>query len=261
MQQPLYQIKNLSASIKGEVVLSISNFEIHRGITYAIIGQPGAGKTSLLEVLAGIRSLSEGSLEYDGQPLTGRGSIHNFKDEVCFVAQKPIKGWKARGTVERYMLRDIRTASWSTDSAASRLQEMARRLNLTSNLARSVKTLSPGERRKIDLAICLASDSKVLIIDELELHLGVEDLDQVKRQIQRKSGYEGTTVVLSTLTPNTMRRMTGVAVTLDRGRIASIRSIREGGRGRRSQTSGRGSGRAPRNAGRQGSASRQPKQA
>ncbi len=101
MQQPLYQIKNMSASIKGVVVLSISNFEIHRGITYAIIGPPGAGKTSLLEALAGIRPLSEGSIQYDGQPLTGRRSIHNFKDEVCYLPQAHVRGWPPRGTVER----------------------------------------------------------------------------------------------------------------------------------------------------------------
>lgn len=131
------------------------------------------------------------------------------------------------------MLRRIRTASWSTDSAADRLKEVSRRMNLSDKLARPVKTLSPGERRWIDLAISVASDAKVLIIDELEQHMSYDDLDLVKRQLQRKCSHEGTTLLVSTLNPITVRRMSGVSVSLDHGRIAMIRSVREGGRSRR----------------------------
>jgi len=135
--------------------------------------------------------------------------------------------------VGRYILKRIRTASWSTDSAADRLKEVTRRMNLSDILGRKVNTLSPGERRWIDLAACVASDAKVLIIDELEQHMSFDELDLVKRLLQRKCTHEGTTVLVSTLNPTTMRRLSGVSVTLDHGRIAMIRSVREGTRGRR----------------------------
>lgn len=244
MQQPLFQIKNLTAHVKKELVLTISNLEIHRGIAYAIIGKPGAGKSSLLEILARRRVASAGTILYDGDPAAGAEANRTFNEEVCFLPQAPSRGWAARGKVEDYMLRGIRTASWSSDSASDRLQEAGRHMGLSKLFGRKVRTLSPGERRWVDLAVCLASDAKVLIIDEIELHLSPDELDLVKRRIQRKCSNEGTTAILSTLNPNTLRRMTGVSVMLDRGRIAMIRSVREGGRGRRTARSNGNSGRA-----------------
>ncbi len=233
MQQPIFQIKNLNLHIEKKSVLSITNFEIHRGITYAIIGQPGSGKTSLLEMLASRRRPTSGIILYEGDPITNKKVLRRFQEEVCYLPQVPSAGWRASGTVQRYMLKYIRTAPWSTDSAADRLETVSKRMGLGDKLTRAVKTLSPGERRWIDLAICMASDAKVLIIDELEQHMSYDELDLVKRQIQRKCSYEGTTALVSTLNPTTIRRLSGVSVTLDHGRIAMIRSVREGGRGRR----------------------------
>jgi erythritol transport system ATP-binding protein len=238
MQQPLFQIKNINLQESGKSILSITNFEIHRGIVYAIIGQPGSGKSSLLELLAGIRRPSSGSILYEGDNITGSGVQRRFKEEVCFLRQTPPKGRYLRGKVRRYMLQRINTASWSTDSAADRLQEVSKRMNLGDKLSRSVKSLSPGERRWIDLAACMASDAKVLILDELEQHMSFDELDLVKRLLQRKCSHEGTTVIISTLNPISIRRLSGVSVTLDHGRIAMIRSVREGGRGRRGPGTG-----------------------
>ena len=81
------------------------------------------------------------------------------------------------------------------------------------------------------------------MIDELEQHLSYDDLESVKRLLQRKCNQEGTTVIVTTLSPMTIRKMTGVAVTLDRGRISMIRSVRDGSRPRRSDNRGRGNGR------------------
>ncbi|MFB0517561.1 MAG: ATP-binding cassette domain-containing protein [Candidatus Neomarinimicrobiota bacterium] len=233
MQQPLFQIKNLSLYIRKKSVLSITNFEIHRGIVYAIIGQPGSGKTSLLEMLAGERRATGGSIIYEGDSISSPKVRRKFREEVFYLPQVS-SGRRSRETVRRYMLKRIRTASWSTDSAADRLEEVIKRMNLRDKLPRSVKTLSPGEKRWIDLAICVASDAKVLIIDEMEQHMSYDELDLVKRQLLRKCSHEGTTVLVSTLNPASIRRMSGVSVTLDHGRIAMIRSVREGSRGRRS---------------------------
>ncbi|MCH7521544.1 MAG: ATP-binding cassette domain-containing protein, partial [Candidatus Marinimicrobia bacterium] len=239
MQKPLFELKNLTCKIKTKTVLSITKFEIHRGIIYTIIGQPGAGKSTLLETLANQRKATGGTVIYDGDVTTTSESRRKYKEEVYFLPQAQRRAY---GLVRKYMLKHIRTMSWSTGSADQRLETVSKLMNLADKLDRAVKTLSPGERRWIELAICLASDSKVLIIDELEQHISYDELELVKRQLQRKCNYEGTTIIMSTLNPATIHRLNGVSVTLDRGRIAMIRSVRDGGRSRRSPGGGRSSG-------------------
>lgn len=243
MQQPLYQIKNLQCEIQGKLSISITNFEIHRGIIYAIIGQAGAGKSHLLEVLANVRRPSSGNIHFDGEAINKKAVKRTMSQEVCYLPQVTDYDRDRKKTVKRYMLQRIQTASWSMDTAQDRLQDIGKRMNLADFLSRRVGTLSPGERRWIDIAACIASDAKVLILDELEQHLSYDALETVKRLLQRKSSHEGTTVLISTMNPVTMKRLSGVSVTLDNGRIAMIRSVREGSRPRRGQGSGGGSGR------------------
>jgi ABC-type multidrug transport system ATPase subunit len=243
MQQPLYQIKNLQYEIQGKSSISITNFEIHRGIIYAIIGQAGAGKSHLLEILANVRKPSSGNILYDSDPIAKQAVKRKMREEVCYLAQVPSFGREMKNTVKKHMLKRIQTASWSMDTAQDRLQEISKRMNLGDTLSRKVGTLSPGERRWVDIAACMASDAKVLILDELEQHLSYDALETVKRLLLRKSSHEGTTVLISTMNPVTMKRLTGVSVTLDHGRIAMIRSVREGTRTRRGPASGRNTGR------------------
>lgn len=240
MPEPLFEIKNLVLNSNNKAIISISNFEIHRGIIYAIMGQPGAGKTALLDLLAGARKQNSGHLLYEGNALTGSVK-QRFTDEVCYLSQQPKN---IGGRVQKYMLRKIHIAEWTKETPTERLDMIAKRMNLHDYFDRKLKTLSPGERRWIDWAICLATDSKALILDEFEQHLSYDGMELIRRQLQRKVSHEGATIILSTLSPLTMRRLAGVSVTLDRGRIAMIRSSRDGARpaGRERSSSRRSSG-------------------
>ena len=232
MSQPIFKIRKLSYAKRGRVRLSIINFEIHRGIVYVIMGQAGAGKSTLLELLAGSIRPTAGTLLYDDQSLAQSGVRQRHAREVCFVPQQLPSGWR---TVEHYMLKNLMTATWSTGTPSERLKTVSKQMDVTDLLKRPLHSLSPGERRWINLTVHMACDAKVLIIDEVEQHLSYDALDLVRRQIQRKSHHEGTTVILSTMNPTHIRHLSGVAVTLDRGRIAMIRSLRTADGGRSGQ--------------------------
>ena len=254
MKQPLFDIRSITVKAGSNTILSIANFEIHRGIVYSITGQVGSGKTAFLNALSNPRSLATGRIVFDGLDVKDKEFKKKFEEEVIYLPQLPIK---ASGTVEKYMLKHIKIASWSDDDTAQRLKSITGIMSLTEKLPRKMKTLSPGERRWIDLAVCTASDSKVLIIDELEQHTSYDELDLLKRQLGRKCKYEGTTIILSTLNLMNLRRLTGISVTFDRGHIAGIRSVREHGRGG-SATAGRSGERPRRGRGQQSGRGRRP---
>ncbi|MFC1481013.1 ATP-binding cassette domain-containing protein [Candidatus Neomarinimicrobiota bacterium] len=228
MQQPLFSINNITAVAGKKTILSVANFEIHRGIVYSITGQTGSGKSAFLNALGNPRSIATGKIVFDGLEVGDKEFKTKFEEEIVYLPQIAVK---ASGTVEKYLLKNIKIANWSDDTQQQRIKSIANVMSLSEKLQRRMKTLSPGERRWIDLAVCLASDSKVLILDEIEQHTSYDELDLLKRQLSRKCNYEGTTIILSTLNLMNVRRLTGISVTFDRGHIAMIRSIREGGRG------------------------------
>ncbi len=227
MQQPIFTINNITATAGKNTILSIANFEIHRGIVYSITGQTGSGKSAFLNALSNPRSIATGKIVFDGLEVGAKEFKKKFAEEVVYLPQLPVK---ASGTVVKYLLKRIKIASWSDDNSEQRVKNISNVMSLIEKLPRNIKTLSPGERRWIDMAVCLASDSKVLIIDEIEQHTSYDELDLLKRQLARKCNYEGTTIILSTLNLMNVRRLTGISVTFDRGHIAMIRSIRDGGR-------------------------------
>ena len=85
------------------------------------------------------------------------------------------------------------------------------------------------------LAAAIAADSKVLVIDELEQHLTKETLRLVMKILQRKSNYDGVSIIASTLNPELISSIASVHITLSDGRITSVRSNMKRSRNRRSK--------------------------
>ena len=87
-----------------------------------------------------------------------------------------------------------------------------------------MKSLTPGELRWVVLATMIGADSKVLFIDEIELHLGKKDLTTLLSILHRKINYDGVTLITSTQNKDLLSRIASVTVTLENGRITSVRS-------------------------------------
>ena len=141
MQQPLFSINSITATAGKNTVLSVANFEIHRGIVYSITGQTGSGKTAFLNALRDPRSIATGKIVFDGLEIGDKGFKSKFDEEVVYLPQIPIK---ASGTVEKYLLKYIKIASWSDDTPAQRVKSISNTMSLVSKLPRKIKTLSPG---------------------------------------------------------------------------------------------------------------------
>jgi predicted ABC-type transport system involved in lysophospholipase L1 biosynthesis ATPase subunit len=92
-------------------------------------------------------------------------------------------------------------------------------------LTRKMRSLTPGEFRWVVLAAQIAADTKVLFIDEYEQHLGKEDLKKLNNILYRKINYDGITLIMTTQNKDFFNRLASVNVTLEKGRITSLRSF------------------------------------
>lgn len=146
----MIEIKNLTVDL-GSFLLKDINLKVEKGEYFIILGPTGAGKTILLESIAGLYPIKSGEIWLDGREVTAlepekRGIGFVYQDYVLFphlsVKDNLIFGLRQRGRPKEEMQR---VAEWLADL-----------LGVSHLLQRSPNTLSGGERQKVALARALS---------------------------------------------------------------------------------------------------------
>jgi ATPase subunit of ABC transporter with duplicated ATPase domains len=209
------QVRDLSIDVGGRVVLEAASFSLHSGDKVGLVGRNGAGKTSLLKVLAGEAGSLEGSvlrrgavgyLRQDpgrgggvadtsavGHVLSGRALDHAA--ERLEELRRSLERDASARNVARYSRAEesFRTAGgYSADAEA---RQILAGLGLARDRADlPVGVLSGGERRRVDLARILFAGSDLLLLDEPTNHL---DTDAKAWLMKFLTGYRGALLVVS----------------------------------------------------------------
>ena len=190
----MLEIRNLTAGYPGNPVLNYVNLNIPTGQVTVIAGPNGCGKSTLLKAIAGILP-GEKELYLKGAPL------HNLPPrglarKIAFLPQnRPIPEITAErlvlhgrfpwlGYPRRYRQEDIRIA-----------REAMERLGISDLAQRNVATLSGGQRQKVYLAMALAQETDVVLLDEPTTFLDIRHQLQLM-SLARLLAKEGKTVVL-----------------------------------------------------------------
>ena len=219
MPIPLYTIKDLYVSRGDEDTLAIKQFDIHRGACYVFEGRMGSGKTTFLDILYMRRKVQRAEIMFEEKSIH-KYSNQEYQDQVAIVPQIFNPPW---GIVRNYMSKTIGKFS-HIKNQEKKMDEICRKMNIINLLNRKMKSLTPGELRWVVLATMIGADSKVLFIDEIELHLGKNDLKNLITILHRKINYDGVTVIASTQNKELLSRIASVTITLENGRITSVRS-------------------------------------
>lgn len=181
-EKPLFQGLSLLAE-KGEVL--------------AIIGPNGSGKSTLLRSLARNLRPEEGSILLDGKEIMSY-SAGELARTMAFLPQTP-------GVPSDITVRDLVAygrypyQSWWKNTSAQDKEVIDRTLKetgLTSMEARLVTTLSGGERQRVWLAMALAQEPKILLLDEPTTYLDISHQLDILTLIQRLNKTKGITVIM-----------------------------------------------------------------
>ena len=220
MPIPLYSIKDLHIKNEKKEQLRVKQFDIHRGACYVFEGKMGSGKTTLLDVLYSRRNIGKGEIMFEEKDMHSY-STREYQEQIAVVPQEFSPPW---GTVENYILKTIRRYS-HIKNPDKRLDDIGRKMKMSSLLKRKMKSLTPGEIRWVVLTAQIAADTKVLFIDEYEQHLGKEELKNLNNILYRKINYDGITLIATTQNKDLIKRLASVTITLENGRITSLRSF------------------------------------
>ncbi len=174
----------------GNFHLSDINLEIHQGEYFIILGPAGAGKTVLIETIAGLRRTKSGEIRLNNVDITSlpsekRGISIVYQDQVLFphlsVRANIAFGLEMRGT--------------GRNEAGERLNWIARITGITEILERYPDTLSGGERQKVALGRALAVKPEVLMLDEPLSALDPETRENMQQELRKLHRELGTTFI------------------------------------------------------------------
>lgn len=199
MSDEIIMTEGLSFLYAGNDRLSLDGVDIHirPGVKTAILGANGAGKSTLFYHFNGVFEPSEGSVYFDGQPISYRKkALKALRSRVSVVLQNPDDQIFGQ-TVEDDIAYGPRNMKLSEDEVSKRVEEAIGLVGLDNLRGRNTLQLSYGQRKRLALAGALAMRPEVLIMDEptagLDPQMALE-LMELAEQLH----HSGTTVVIST---------------------------------------------------------------
>jgi branched-chain amino acid transport system ATP-binding protein len=201
---PILATRGLGLDIGGATIVADVSLEVREGELLGIIGPNGAGKTSLFNLLSGLYRPTSGRVELDGRDVTGRPPHRRAHDGLGRTFQ--ISSVFPRLSV----LENVRLAAearlggtmriWRRASGVGEAVERARaalaRVGLEARAPAPAGALSHGDKRKLELAMLLAAEPRVILLDEPMAGVSAEDVPGLVDVIRSVQQEEGRTVLM-----------------------------------------------------------------
>ncbi len=192
---------------------------VPRGSVTALVGSNGAGKTTLLKLLVGLNASSSGSAEVFGK---SPSESADYLVNIGYLAQE-IPLYESLNAGEHIKIGQKLNQEWDGKLATGRLEELGIPLD------RPVSKLSGGQRAQVGLALALAKEPKLLLLDEPVAALDpLARADFLSSLAQAVAGADGElTVVMSSHLLSDLERICDYAILLATGKTQLCASIEE----------------------------------
>jgi branched-chain amino acid transport system ATP-binding protein len=205
---PILEVERIGKRFGGLVALTDVSFSIGRGEIYGLIGPNGAGKTTLFNVLTGIYRQDSGVIRFEGAPLANPtpdriaklGIARTFQNIRLFANLSALENVmigrhvRTRAGVVGAVLRDRRTRAEEA-AIERRAGELLRYVGIAERGNELARHLSYGDQRRLEIARALATDPKLLALDEPAAGMNAtEKLDL--RKLLEAIRSDGTTVLI-----------------------------------------------------------------
>lgn len=207
--RPLLEVRALSMRFGGLLAVDNVQFDVRRDQIFAIIGPNGAGKTTVFNCIGGFYRPTTGTVMLDGQPLHGlpshriarRGLVRTFQNVRLFKTMTVVENLliSQHAQLETRLLPGLfktpkyrRTEAEALDRATFWLEKVG----LLSMANREAGNLAYGQQRRLEIARCMITHPKLLMLDEPAAGLNPQETRDLDRLIKELRAGHGVAVLL-----------------------------------------------------------------
>ena len=223
MKQYILEAKNISKSFGNVRALEDVNFYLEKGIIHGLLGENGAGKSSLMNVLSGIYQPEKGSIFVNNIKQTNLNPEYASELGIGMVHQE-------FRLIESFSIQDNLTLSKSNiyrDDFKNAFEKYSEIFSLSVNPEKTISELSVGEKQKIEIMKLIFNNSSIMLLDEPTAVLTPQETDQLKNSLKRLSEEDEKTIVLISHKLKEIREFTETVFVMKNGEMVAENLLTE----------------------------------
>ena len=167
MSENILELRNISKAFGRNRVLNNINLSLKKGTVLGLMGENGAGKSTMMKILFGIYSKDDGSIFFDGQEVEFNNPKDALENGVAMVHQE-LNQCIERNVVDNIYLGKYRTKFGIVNEKVMRekTNQLFNKLGISVDLDVPMKTMSVSQRQMCEIAKAVSYDAKVIVLDE-----------------------------------------------------------------------------------------------
>jgi branched-chain amino acid transport system ATP-binding protein len=201
----LLSVAGVTKRFGGIVANRGISFDVAPGELVGVIGPNGAGKSTLFEIITGFYRPDEGEVRLDGARLTGLSPDVVCRRGVARTFQK-LRPFQGLSVLDNVMVGAL-TRTKDVRHARERARELVGKVGLAEKVEAHARTLSTGQRKRLELARALATEPRVLLLDEVTAGVDQRTIPELVRLVRDLHANGLTLLVIE----HNMRVITAVA--------------------------------------------------
>ncbi len=195
MKPSLLVAKGIGKSFPGVKALQGVNLHVQQGEVLAVLGENGAGKSTLMKILAGLQHADEGTVEWQGRELVFTSAAAAMQSGIVLIHQELNLSENLSAAANVFLGREPQRWGFIKKKTMEQgAQVLLDRLGFGLPSHSPVASLSPGKKQIIEIAKALATDARLLIMDEPTASLSQAEADLLFAVIYRLKS-EGVSVI------------------------------------------------------------------
>src|ERR1700728_4040147 len=211
----LLSLGRVSKRFRGLVAVDSVSFDVPEGVIFAVIGPNGAGKTTLFNMIAGAMRPDHGRIIFDREPTHGLPA-----DAVCrrgiartFQLVRPFPAL----SVEDNVIVGALLRHHDVGAARERAHALLRRLDLYDKRRQIAATLTLPDRKRLEVARALATEPRLLLLDEVMAGLRPTETDRMVTILRELNRETGLTILLIEHVMRAVMALASSVLVLDHG--------------------------------------------
>ena len=173
-------IRGMCKSFGRNRVLDHINLDLKRGSVMGLMGENGAGKSTMMKCLFGTYQKDEGRIYFDGKEINFSGPKDALENGIAMVHQE-LNQCLERNVMDNLFLGRYPTKAGVVDEGIMKKKaaELFRKLGMTVNLTQPMRNMSVSQRQMCEIAKAISYNAKVIVLDEPTSSLTVKEVDKL----------------------------------------------------------------------------------